>query len=69
MLLTSVPKTFDEFHINTHQQKMRFKPTHDKSFHFSHTISNLDTGATTDMVGHLDAVTCLTTLVAFVSAC
>ena len=37
-------------------------------FFFPHFI-DLDNGATVDIVGHLDAVTCLDTLVAFVGAC
>lgn len=38
-------------------------------FYFPHTDISLHISATEEIVGHLDAVTCLDTLVAFVSAC
>lgn len=48
---------------------MRLEPKDAKSFSFPHTAISLDIGAKAEIVGNLDAVTCLDTLVAFVSAC
>lgn len=48
---------------------MRFEPKDAKSFSFPHIAINLDIDATAEIVGYLGVVTCLDTLVAFVSAC